>query len=55
MMVISDLGETLMIHSFDAKMILLKIWFLLIISLTTLEVSGVSVFSWRYRMPVIFK
>jgi len=55
MMAISDLGETLMIHGLDARMILLKMWFLLMISLTTLEVSGVSIFSWRYGMPVIFK
>jgi len=45
MMAISDLGETLMIHGFDAKTTLFKIWFLLMISSTTVKVIGVSIFS----------
>jgi len=55
MMAISNLGETLIIHSFDTKTILLKIWLLLMISLTMLKVIGVDIFPWRYKMPIIFK
>jgi len=39
------LGETLIIQDFEAKIILLKMWFFLIISLTTLEVIGEAEFS----------
>jgi len=54
MMAISDLGETLIIHGFNTKMILLMMQLLLMISLTTLKVIGVSIFSWRYEILIIY-
>jgi len=44
-MAISNLGKTLIMHGFDAKTILLKMWLSPIISSTMLEVIGVNMFS----------
>jgi len=52
---ISDLGETLIILGLEAKIILLKMWFSLIIVLTTLVIIGVLVFSIKYGILMILR
>ena len=41
----SDFGDTLITYDFDTNIILLKIWLILIILSTTLELSKMAVFS----------
>ena len=51
----SDLGDTLIMQDFDAKVILLKIWFFYIISWTTSKVIGVLVNSPKYKILMILR
>ena len=55
MIVISDLGDTLIIWDFEVTTMLLKIWLFLMIILTKFAKIGVLVFFRRYRIPIIFK
>jgi len=51
----SDLGETLMNLSLDAKMISLRMWFFLMIFLTTLEEMEVLVSSKKKGILMILR
>jgi len=51
----SDFGDTLMTQDLEASAILLNIWFFLMIASTTSAVIGVSVFSAKYRIPIILR
>ena len=51
----SDLGETLMMHGFDARIISLKIWLFLRIHLIFLEVTHVFDLLIKYGMPTILR
>ena len=52
----SNFGNTLMIYSLEVSVILLKIWFCLIISSMSLDVSQSWEFPWeKYKMPIIFR
>jgi len=53
--VISNLGDVLITQGFEVSKMLLKMWLLFKMDLTTLELMNVLVFSIKYRISMIFR